>query len=222
MKRILIALLLVTAIGFSQEKISKNLGDFHAIKTYRGLKVELIKGNDPKILIEGNRASEVVVKNVNGVLKLSLSLTHTFSADEVMIYVYFKDKLDLIDANEGSEIYSDNVFKQERIEVRAQEAGMIKLELDTENVEVVSATGGNIKLQGKTKNQKVTANTGGMYKGSGLDSEYTDVSAATGGMADVHVSGSLDANANTGGIVNVSGDPAEVKKKESLGGYVRQ
>lgn len=221
MKRILLAFFLVSALGFSQEKITKNLGDFHAIKTYRGLKVELIKGSDPKILIEGNKASEVVVKNVNGVLKLSLSLTYTFSADEVMIYVYYKDKLDLIDANEGSEIYSDEVFKQERIEVRAQEAGMIKLELDTDNLEVVSSTGGNVKLEGRTKNQKVSANTGGMYKGSGLQSEYTDVSAATGGIADVHVSGTLDASANTGGIVNVSGDPSEVKKKESLGGYVR-
>ncbi len=48
MKRILYAVLFITSISFAQEKITTNLGDFHTLKTYRGLQVELIKSDDAK------------------------------------------------------------------------------------------------------------------------------------------------------------------------------
>lgn len=222
MKKLVLALMFVSAVGMAQEKITMNLGDFHSLKTYRGLQVELIKSDESKVIIDGNRSSEVTVKNSNGLLKISMSITHTFSADDVMVYLYFKDDITLIDANEGSSIFSDEVFKQEKLTVKAQEAGSINLEVDTEYLDVSVVTGGRVKLKGTSKNQDVKTNTGGMYKGERLDTEYTKVSSNTGGMADVKASNLVDAKANTGGTVSISGEPKEVKKSESLGGYVRQ
>jgi hypothetical protein len=222
MKSLVFTLMLVTSFCFAQEKVTMNLGDFHSLKTYRGLQVELIKSDEAKVIIDGNRSSEVTVKNNNGTLKISMSITHTFSADDVMVYLYYKDEIKLIDANEGSHIFSDEVFKQDMITVKAQEAGRIKLELDTDQLEVTSVTGGEVKLKGSSKNQNVKVNTGGMYKGERLETETTDVSANTGGLADVTASKLIDASASTGGIVSIKGEPEEVKKSESLGGYVRQ
>lgn len=222
MKRLVLALIFVSTLGMAQEKVTMNLGDFHSLKTYRGLQVELIKADEAKVIIDGNRSSEVTVKNSNGLLKISMSITHTFSADDVMVYLYYKDDITLIDANEGSSIFSDEVFKQQKLEVKAQEAASIKLEIDTEQLEVSVVTGGQIKLKGSAKNQDVKSNTGGIYKGERLETEYTNVSSNTGGMADVKATKLIDAKANTGGIVSISGEPEELKKSESLGGYVRQ
>lgn len=222
MKRLVLVLMFVSAMGMAQEKITMNLGDFHSLKTYRGLQVELIKSDDAKVIIDGNRSSEVTVKNSNGLLKISMSITHTFSADDVMVYLYYKDDITLIDANEGSSIFSDEIFKQEKLTVKSQEAGSINLEIDTEYLDAYAATGGQIKLKGTSKNQEVKSNTGGIYKGERLDTEYTNVSCNTGGMADVKASKLVDAKANTGGTVSIIGEPEEVKKSESLGGYVRQ
>jgi len=222
MKKIVLAFMFVTSLCLAQEKITKNLGDFHTLKTYRGLQVELIKAEAPKIIIEGNRSSEVTVKNVNGILKISMNLTHTFSADDVMVYLHYSNDISVIDANEGSHIFSDNQFKQEKITVKAQEAGRIVLDIDTDQLDVDVVTGGEVKLKGISKNQNVKSNTGGIYKGNKLDTEYTNVTSNTGGLADVKASKLVDAKANTGGIISITGDPEEVKKKESLGGYVRQ
>ncbi len=222
MKSLVFTLMLVTSFCFAQEKVTMNLGDFHNLKTYRGLQVELIKSDEAKVVIEGNRSSEVTVKNNNGTLRISMSITHTFSADDVMVYLYYKDEIKLIDANEGSHIFSDEVFKQEMITVKAQEAGRIKLELDTDQLEVTSVTGGEVKLKGTSKKQNVKVNTGGMYKGERLETETTNVSANTGGLADVTASKLIDASASTGGIVSIKGEAEEIKKSESLGGYVRQ
>jgi len=222
MKRLVIALMLVSAFAVAQEKVEMNIGDFSTLKTYRGLQVELIKGDSPKVIIEGNKASEVTVKNTNGKLKISLSITHSFSADDIMVYLYYSDKIDVIDANEGSHIFSEDVMKQEKITVKAQEAARIKLEIDTEQLDVTVITGGLVTLEGNSKNQNIKSNTGGIYKGQDLETGYTNVKSNTGGIADVKATDLVDASASTGGIVTVAGEPKEVNKSESLGGYVRQ
>lgn len=222
MKKVVLAFMFITSLCFAQEKITKNLGDFQVLKTYRGLNVELIKADTPKIVVEGDKSSEVTIKNVNGTLKISMNLTHTFSADDVMVYVYYTNDISVIDANEGSKIFSDEKIEQEKITVKAQEAGKIVLEIDSEQLDVNVVTGGEVKLKGVSKNQNIKSNTGGIYNGNNLDTEYTNVTSNTGGVADVKASKLVDAKANTGGIISITGDPDEVKKKESLGGYVRQ
>lgn len=222
MKKIVFTLMLISAVGMAQEKVTMNVGDFHSLKTYRGLQVEMIKSNESKVVIEGNRSSEVTVKNSNGILRISMSISHTFSADEVMVYLHYKDDINLIDANEGSYIFSDKLIKQDNVTLKAQEAGRIKLEVDTKKVESNAITGGEVKVKGTTVDLDVKANTGGMFKGEGLKSENVEVSAGTGGVANVHALKTIDAKASTGGVVSISGDPEEVKKSESLGGYVRQ
>lgn len=222
MKKLVFSMLLISSVVFAQEKITMNIGDFHTLKTYRGLQIELIKSELPKVIIDGNKSSEVNVKNKNGTLKISMNLSHTFSADDVMIYLYYNNPIDIIDANEGSHIFSDEVLKQDNLTVKAQEAARVKLEIDTDELEVSAITGGHVRLKGIAKNQKVKSHTGGIYKGENLDTEYTDVSANTGGSAEVKASKNVEANASTGGTITISGDPEEVVKKESLGGYVRQ
>ncbi|WKK66024.1 head GIN domain-containing protein [Lutimonas zeaxanthinifaciens] len=222
MKKIVFTLMLISSVAMAQEKVTMNVGDFHSLKTYRGLQVEMIKSNESKVVIEGNRSSEVTVKNSNGILRISMSISHTFSADEVMVYLYYKDEVNLIDANEGSYIFSDEVIKQDHVTLKAQEAGRIKLEVETNKVESNAVTGGEVKVKGTTTELDVKANTGGMFRGERLKSENAEVSAGTGGVADVHALKIVNAKATTGGVVSISGDPEEVKKSESLGGYVRQ
>jgi len=216
----MILMVLATASVVAQDRIEKNLGDFSELKTYRGLQVELIESDNPKIVIEGNKASSVTVKNVNGLLKISMKIENTFSSDEVMTYLYYSDPISLIDANEGSNIYSDNTIKQDRVEVRAQEGARIKLDLDVQKVEVVTSTGGYINLSGTAESQEVRANTGGIYKGADLKTSESTISAATGGNAEIFATKSVDAKASTAGIIDIKGDPEKVTKKESTGGNI--
>jgi hypothetical protein len=220
MKKIMILMVLATAGVVAQDRIEKNLGDFNELKTYRGLQVELIESDSPKIVIEGNKASSVTVKNVNGLLKISMKIENTFSSDEVMTYLYYSDPISLIDANEGSNIYSDNTIKQDRVEVRAQEGARIKLDLDVKKVEVVTATGGYINLSGTAESQEARANTGGIYKGADLKTKEATISVATGGNAEIFATKIVDAKASTAGIIDIKGDPEKVTRKESTGGNI--
>ncbi len=221
MKKILILFFFVSSFTFAQGIITKNLGDFNEVKVYRGLTVELIKARPPKIVIEGDTSKEVVVKNHNGVLKISLTVLETFSADEVKVFLYFSDDIDVIEGNEGSVINSDKKFKQDKIIIIAEEAAKVNLTLKTIHLDVKVYTGGIITLEGSSENQNVIGNTGGIYNGDNLKTDYTTVSSSTGANVTVNASKLVDANAKLGGNIKVTGEPNEVKKKESFGGYIK-
>ena len=221
MKKIVIALFFITSIVSSQEKVTKNLGDFNTLKVYRGLHIQLIKSDTSKIVIEGEKSEEVVVKNVNGILKISMTVLETFSADKVLVNLYFSNEIDILNVNEGSIISSEEVFEQNKMELKAEEGGEINLELNTFYLDVKTVTGGIITLKGFSKNQNIKAYTGGIYEGKKLKTEYTNVTASTGGIATVNASNLVDAKSNLGAAITIKGEPLEIKKKESLGGYVR-
>ena len=216
-----VLLLLICVPIFAQDKIERNLGDFTKVKSYRGLQIELIKSDQPKIIIDGNKSSHVTVKNDNGTLKISMDLTGTFNSDDVMVYLYYTKDLDLLDANEGSMIYSDQKITQDRLEARAQEGARIKLEFEGRKLEVMSNTGAYINMKGSVEDQDVKVNTGGIYKGERLTAQNTEVNAATGGNAEVFAVKSVDAKANTAGIIKVHGDPEQVSSSESTGGKIK-
>lgn len=221
MKNILIILFFISNIIFSQEEITKNLGDFYELKTYRGLNVEIIKSEESKILIGGNKAKEVLIKNIDGVLKVSLKVPESFSSKEVIITLYYKNKIDIIDANEGSIITSNDIIKQDNITFKSQEAAKIIAKVEATELTIKVISGGKVILDGFTENQTIVSNTGGFYDGEHLIANSTKITASSGGLGTVNGTKLVDANAKLGSTITVLGKPEEVKIKESFGGYVR-
>lgn len=221
MKKLALLLFFIYNFTFAQGIITKNLGDFNEVKVYRGLTVELIKSKIPKVVIEGEKSKEVIIKNVNGVLKISLSILETFSADEVTVFLYYSNDIDIIEANEGSVIRSDEKFKQNKISIFSEEAGQVNITVKTDQLDVKVTTGGQATLEGYSKNQNIIGYTGGIYNGGDIKTDYTKVISSTGAIITVNASKLVDASAKLGGIVNINGDPKEIKKKESLGGYIK-
>jgi len=221
MKKILLILFFISNIVFSQEAITKNLGDFHEIKTYRGLNIEIIKSDRAKIVIEGKKAKEVLIKNINGVLKISLKVPESFSSKEVVITLYYMDDINTIDANEGSVITSNEIIRQDKIEFKSQEAAKIIAKVEIKEIIVKVISGGKVILDGTSENQTIVSNTGGFYNGEQLVSVSTKISASSGGTGTVKGIKLVDANAKLGSTITVLGKPEEVIIKESFGGYVR-
>lgn len=220
MKRILTILFLTTSICFSQEKVTSEVGDFNELKVFNGLDVILRKGETSKIEITGNKADEVVYKNVNNRLKLSMRFPETFNADEVDVVLYFTDELKLIDANEGSHITSKHVFTQNSIDLKAQEGAFINVELDVKYLTVKSVTGGHVNTSGKATHQDVDANSGASYKGYDLDTERSVVVSSSGAYVQVNVTELLTAKVRFGGTIYYKGNPEEIDQDKFAGGTI--
>lgn len=220
MKKLVLVLILSSLTTFAQQRITKDLGEFNKLKVFSGLRVKLIKSDKASIEIKGNNSEDVVVKNVNGLLKLSVKLPHAFDEDQTLIRVYFTKEIELIDANEGAVITSDDKLKQSFAEIRAQEGARIELRIKTQNLKVKAVTGGIVTLSGKAINQDVIANTGGIYEGFDLQTLNATVVAATGGEAEVNVSDLLEAKVKLQGYIIYKQRPKNLKKKRLLGGTI--
>ena len=164
MKIVLIIIsLFISATSIAQENIKKNVGDFEEIKVYDLINVELIKSDENKAIISGDNKSDVELINKNGSLRIKMRLGQNFDGNKTVVTLYYKS-IDVIDANEGSYVYSQDIFKQYNMELRAQEGAIIKLVLDVTDNKIKAVTGGVIEVSGKAVRQDISMNTGGIFK----------------------------------------------------------
>lgn len=220
MKKILtLCLFLVAAAGFSQRIIDKEVGDFHEIKVFDLIEVNLIKSDENRIFIKGENVDEIKFVNKDGVLKLRMQLDKKFQGEDTLIEVYYTD-LEIIDGNEGARIVANELVKQDRIEVRAQEGASIRLGLEVENIDIRAVTGGIVEASGIATNQFVVINTGGIVEARELKTEEASVKISAGGEAELFVSEKVDINVKAGGDVYVYGNPREVNKTTFAGGRI--
>ena len=222
MNKIIIAfVLLVSTVGFSQEKIERELGSFDEIKVFNGLNVTLKNATYTSAVITGQKADEVLIKNVNGRLKLSMNFPETFNSKDAKVTIFYSDDISVIDVNEGSYVDSENTLKQEHIELKVQEGAIIDLDIDVKYLESKSVTGGTIIVSGKAESQTVEATTGGNYKAYDLQSNHSTIVASSGALVRVTVSEFLDAKVRLGGTIYYKGNPKEVKSKKIIGGTIK-
>lgn len=221
MKTIIKTLVFFFTISISaQSSIYQTVGEFKELKAYDLINVELIKSQENKIEITGKNASDVVIVNKNGVLKIRLNLEESFDGNKTDVKLYYTN-FDVIDANEGAYVRSDDKINQYEVELRAQEGGFIELDLETKETVLKSVTGGIIELKGTTKHQNINIRTGGIFKGEGFKSEKTDLSINAGGEAYVNTSEILDIKIRAGGDVFIYGDPNKVNENRALGGRIK-
>jgi len=216
----LVVFLLISAISFSQERVI-NLGDFNIIKVYSGVTLELVRGDEQKMVIIGEKKENIAVKNVNGKLKVYLKFPEIYDDEKVIIKLHHKEDINIIDANEGAAIFSDLTIKQQNVTIRSQEGAYIHLVLDSKYISVKAISGANIRLRGKVLNQEVEVTTGGVYEGYELDSESTEVVSASGARAEINTSNTLNARVRFGGIINYKGNPEKVTTKKLIGGKIK-
>lgn len=213
--------ILIASIVTAQNSIEKNIGDFKVLKVYDLIEVELIKSNSNKVIITGNDAGSVQINNKNGTLKIRMEFSRIFDGTNTKVKLYYTT-VDVIDANEGSKIYSYDGIKQFEVDLRAQEGASINVPVDVNYVNAKAVTGGIIKVEGVTKKGNVSLLTGGAFQGKDLKSENASVSINAAGEASVNVSKELDVKIRAGGDVFVYGKPETINESKVFGGRVKQ
>ena len=213
--------LFITTTCFAQNSIEKTTGEFSELKVYDLIEVELIKGDIDKIVITGKNAADVLVNNKNGTLKIKMKLEEAFDGNKTKVKLYYTN-LDVIDANEGAYIHSENIIKQFEVDLNAQEGGKISVKLDTKYVNIRAVTGADIIASGLAIHQDISIYTGGDYDGETLITEFTDVSIRLAGTANVNATKKVTAKVRAGGDIFIYGNPDRIDESRVLGGRVKR
>jgi len=227
MKKILLILIIsLTHSIHSQTVVKKVLGDYSVLKVYNGIEVLLLQSKEQKIEIKGEKSEKVKIKNVNGVLKLSLPFSlkpeNNYGKGKVFITLYYNANIDVIDANEGSIIIGKE-FHQEKLKVNSQERAFVNLTLKVTHLNIRASSGGVIKLTGASESQIVNIDLYGVYNGFGLNvTGNSNVFSGTGAKAEISAGKTLSAKVNFGGSIFYKGSPEVQKNKKVLGGIIQR
>ncbi|MFY0602392.1 MAG: DUF2807 domain-containing protein [Flavobacteriaceae bacterium] len=221
-KTVFLIVLFISSISIAQTTITKNLGDFKTLKVFNGINVELIKSEEHKLVITGEKSEKVKVKNTRNILKISLKFPDLSADDKVSIKLYYNKSIKVIDANEGATITSKEI-EQPQIEIKAQERAFINIVLKVKHLKVRSSSGGIIKLSGTAKNQDVDLDLYGVYHGYELKvSDNSTVKAGSGSKAEIFAGETLNAKVSFGGSIFYKGTPEVLKDKKVIGGIIKQ
>jgi len=222
MKQVFTVLAILTlAISFAQDSIEKTVGEFQELKVYDLIEVQLVKSDDNKIVVSGQNTEDVVFVNKNGKLKIKMNFEKIFDGKSTAVTLFYTN-VDTIDANEGACVSSEDKIKQFEIDLKSQEGGIIKIDLDVKIANIKAASGGKIETSGKTQTQNVSLSTGGIYKGEDFHSEKTDITIKAAGEAHVNASDYVDVKIRAGGDVFVYGNPKTIKENRVFGGRVKR
>ncbi|MEP3210947.1 MAG: head GIN domain-containing protein [Maribacter sp.] len=202
------------------ERITKDLQAFTEVKGFDGLSINLIKSDANKAVITGANTNRVAIVNSNGVLKLRMKIDKLFSGYRTFIDLYYTEKLIVIDVNEDARITSQEIIKQDVLELKAQEGGELDINAEVEQLLIKTVTGGIIKTSGTSDLQDVAINTGGVYEGKDLKTKFSTVNVNAGSRAEIHAFDYVKATVKAGGEVLVYGDPAKMEEKTVFGGKV--
>ena len=221
MKRLFTLLVLIFAVSLTaQNSIEKTIGEFTELKVFDLIEVEMIKSNENKVTISGKNNKDVVVNNKNGKLKIKLNIEKLFDGNNTKVTLYYTT-VDVLDANEGAKIYSNDEIKQFELDLRSQEGGTINAVCDVSYLNVKAVTGGIVEVSGKSKKQNISLLTGGIFKGENNETENTEVSINAAGEAYINASKVVDIKIRAGGDVFIYGNPETVNESKVLGGRVK-
>lgn len=219
--RILYFIFFVSIINnlLAQDLQEKNIGEFHTLKVFDRIEVELIKSDTNKLFVNSEFDKMLDILNKNGILKIRTDFDKLLRGKDIKILLHYKS-LGVIDVNEGAEVHSKSIIKQFEMELNTQEGGMLDLSLDTKLVSVKSYTGGYIKLTGKSKKANITVNTGGKCDAKDLISQDSKTTILTGGEIKINSSISNISKITGGGNIYVYGNPKTIDKKTTFGGKI--
>lgn len=219
MKHLYLIVLFVCTHVFSQDSVTKTLGEFSELKVYDLINIELIKSEENKIIISGDNKNDVNVIQKNNKLKIRMKLDKMFNGKNTNVKLYYTS-IDEIDANEGVNVHVNGKIKQYEIILRAQEGAQITATVDTKLLSVKSVTGGVVTTTGQTSKLDLSLRTGGVYEGSKTITQNSSLFIKAGGEASVNTTNVLNVKIFSGGDVFVYGTPKQLKQNKLFGGRI--
>jgi hypothetical protein len=237
-----LTILFVSFALLAQKETTRSLSSFTEISVNEGIDVYLKEGSkeEARIQIDGNiEMSEVLTEVSGGKLKIHLDGNNHRNVD-VTIWVTYKS-LNAVSVSSAGTVSGQNRIvssgdfkisvssagdleldiKAKSLDINASSAGDASLKVDVTTVNASASSAGSIDISGAASSIEVEVSSSGSFDGYDLAVDRADVSASSGGSANVTVNEQLDAQASSGGSIKYKGNP-RMDISTSSGGSIRK
>ena len=219
---ILAVLLCFSVLTLAQNTETRSLSSFDQVSAGESVSVILVKGSSEKAEIEVSGADvDDVETDVSGG-KLTIGMASgSYRNVKVKVTVTYTS-LEKVSVSSSASVKSMDTIKASDFEASASSSGYMSLMLDADRVEVSANSSGTVELEGTANEIKARVNSSGDIRAYDLQAINGDVTANSSGRAEVNVSGSLNASANSSGKVVYKGSPQNVNASANSAGKVQK
>lgn len=201
---------------------TKTVSEFDKLRS-NSLKIELHYG-EPALKIDANEnlMDKIVTEVKDGELYIGLKPgSYNNTHDAAKIHLTTKN-LNSIKAHGGANIFSDDTFTFEKINLEAHGGGHIKLEIQADDVNVNAGGGGRVILFGNTTNLTASVHGGGGLEAFDSNIKNASMEVGGGGRAEVNTEALSKAKVWGGGTLIYQGNPTINDLDISGGGRIKK
>ncbi len=227
MRTLLVSFLMLTTLAaFSQNRETRDVGDFDEVVMRLSGKVYIKLGDKNEVILEGDQDEiDQVETDVRGG-RLSIGEENKRrwswrrSRNNLNVYITVKELNGAFVSGSG-DIIGQTVFKSDDFKVSVSGSGDVELEIDAKDVDSRISGSGNIELSGAAQYTKLSISGSGKYLAEEMKVGEYEISISGSGRASVDAQESLDVRISGSGSVYYRGRPS-VNSSVAGSGKVRR
>ncbi|TKC04452.1 head GIN domain-containing protein [Pedobacter frigoris] len=214
-----LTLLSIAIVANAQQSKTVPISNFNQITVSSGIDLYLTQSTAENIRVSAHPdlLKNVVIEKEGSTLhvkyKNNISWSKLFKGQDIKVYVNYK-QLQSISASGGSDVYTQNTLKADKLSINASGGADLKLNAMVKNIDINSSGGADIDLKGSASNMQIDVSGGSDIDALGFVVEYAKVNASGGSDTNINVTKALEANASGGSDINYKGN-ASVRKTSS-------
>ncbi len=218
--------MLITLTAFSQNRETRDVGDFDEVVMRLSGKVYIKQGDKNEVILEGDEnVLERVETDVRGG-RLNIGeegksrWSWRRSRTKLNVYITVKELNGAFVSGAG-DIIGQTVFKSDDFRVSVSGSGDIELELDAKDVDSRISGAGNIELSGSAQYAKLSISGSGKYLAEEMKVDDYEISISGSGRGSINAQENLDVRISGSGSVYYRGRPS-VNSRVAGSGRVRR
>jgi len=222
--------LLVFSVSVISLKAQQNkdisITNFTEISVSSGIDLYLTQSNSENIRINAHPdlIKDVIIEKEGSNLRVrykdGVNWGRLFKNQSIKVYINYKT-LKGLSASGGSDVYTQNTLKTDRLSLSASGGSDLKLDVVTKDIEIHASGGSDIDLKGSATNMQASTSGGSDVNALNFVVDYAKVSSSGGSDANIHVNKALEASASGGSDINYKGN-ASVKNNSGKSGDVNR
>lgn len=219
--------LLFSSSVFAQYTKNMAVNNFRKVRVSSGIDLYLNPGNSEGAKVVGDRelVDKLVLEKSGDQLNIRFKENTSWSGlfrnrEGIKVYLTFKD-LDEITASGGSNVYTQNSIKTDRLSVTSSGGSDVELNIVCKDMSIKASGGSDVDLKGSATNMTLDVIGGSDVDAENFRVDYARVHASGGSDAELYVNKAIEAEANGGSDVTFRGNASLKNTSSSKSGSVK-
>lgn len=186
----------------------RKVGNFDRVSAASGLDVYITQGNGSSVVVETDENLQDLIKTEVEGNTLKLKVKGSISNAKVMKVHVRMPEVEGIYASGGSDIYGENKFSGDDLEINSSGGSDVRLVLDYRELACNTSGGSDAILEGRVGEARLVSSGGSDIKGKDLRVGRCKVNSSGGSDIYIHVDEHIEGNASGASDIHLYGNPS--------------